>query len=99
MPHKIRDVVKSLLKKGFVETEGSRHRKFTFKVGEDKSPVFTVISHGDTELRDTLTGIVARQLHLNSRQFDELVQCPLSRDEYTSLLRQKGVIESPSDQE
>jgi predicted RNA binding protein YcfA (HicA-like mRNA interferase family) len=99
MPHKVKDVVKSLLKKGFVESEGSRHRKFKLYDKSARTSVATVISHGESELREVLAGVVARQLHLNTRQLDDLVKCPMSHDEYLSILRQKGILDSSADRE
>jgi predicted RNA binding protein YcfA (HicA-like mRNA interferase family) len=99
MPHKVKDVVKALLKKGFVESEGSRHRKFKLYDKAARTSVATVISHGETELRNVLEGVVARQLYLNSRQFDALVGCPLGHDEYLQILREKGILDSSADQE
>lgn len=98
MPYKVREVVKSLLKKGFEEVEGSRHRKFRLYHEGSRTSVATVMSHGETELREVLTGVVARQLSLTHRQFDDLVKCPLDHEGYIRLLRQKNVLESTKDQ-
>ncbi len=51
------------------------------------------MSHGaDRDLSDRLLGQMARQIHLNRRQFDQLVDCSLSQPDYEAMLRRGGFI-------
>jgi len=36
--------------------------------------------------------LIRRQMHLNSREFDNAIRCTLSLDDYVQLLRDKSVI-------
>lgn len=58
-----------------------------------KTKIWTKISHGDREIHDGLLSAMARQLRLTNRQFRDLVECPLTAEEFARLLRERGEIE------
>ena len=49
-----------------------------------------MISHGETYCGARYLTTMARQLGLKRHEFVSLVECPLSRDEYEKLLRERG---------
>ena len=51
------------------------------------------MSHGaDRDLGDRLLGQMARQIHLSRRQFEQLIDCGLSQDDYEAVMRRDGFI-------
>src|SRR5579871_2178995 len=95
MPKDARQVGNGLQRKGFTSRQGD-HTYFHFCVNGKKTKIYTKISHGENEIGDRLLGMMARQLRLSKRDFLELVDCPLSLDEYQRVLRQGGHIEAES---
>ena len=94
MPRKARVIERGLLRKGFRLTD-THHRRFIFHTvgGEEPQPVTTIMSHGaDRDISDRLLGMMARQLHLTRRQFDDLIDCRLSQADYEAMLRRDGLI-------
>jgi hypothetical protein len=77
-----RKVEQALLKKGFEQDE--RHHHFFLYRAENGllSNIRTKTSHSGKELDDYLLGTMARQCHLDKKQFLGLVDCPLSRADY-----------------
>ena len=88
---KAKDVHSALLRKGF-EVENSHHVFFLLKIKGKRSSVKTKMSHGASELDDRLIGFMAEQLHLTKAQFNNLVSCPLSKEEYVDILVEKRVV-------
>ncbi len=94
MPRKARVVERGLLRKGF-RLADTHHRRFVYHTvdGEEPQPVTTIMSHGaDRDISDRLLGMMARQLHLTRRQFDDLIDCRLSQAEYEAMQRRGGFI-------
>lgn len=86
-----REIQEGLTKKGFIAVQ--RHHTFLFLTVEGrKSSVHTKISHGNKEFGDNVLSLVARQLHISAKQLDDLLDCPLSREGYISLLREKKIL-------
>jgi len=86
MPRRQSDVERALMRKGFVESE-SHHRFFIYysKAGR-KTLVKTKTSHGHRDISDDLLSKMAQQVKLVRGEFLDLVDCPLSRDEYEEKL-------------
>ena len=93
MPRSARNVRRGLLRKGFLLSE-SRHQRFRYyRLDGDKTNMVTLMSHGsDGDIGDRLLAEMARQLHLTRRQFDNLVDCTLSQDDYEAMMRRDGFI-------
>ena len=89
-----RKVEASLQAKGFKKVEGD-HSFFIFydKTGKE-SPVWTKTSHGTSskELGDMLVSKMAKQCRLATKEFKDLVNCPLSREDYEGKLVEAGAI-------
>jgi hypothetical protein len=93
MPKDAKVVTSGLKKKGFVLEEGDHHY-FQLYVNGKKEPIYTKISHGEREIGDKLIGMMARQVGLNKRDFLDLVDCPLTLEDYLNLLRTAGKIDA-----
>ena len=93
MPRRRRDVLRGLRRKGFT-TKNRRHLTLTF-FGTDggETEIVTMVSHGsDFDIGNRLLAEMARQLHLTRREFDELIDCGLSQDDYEAMMRRDGFI-------
>jgi hypothetical protein len=85
MPRKARQVLSGLRSKGFIEERDRHHIFLAYEtVGGLRSEIRTRISHqsGGGDISDSLLGAMARQVRLSRRDFDQLIDCPLSREEY-----------------
>ena len=89
MPKDAREVANGLAKKGFRRREND-HAFFHLWIGEKKTAIYTKISQGEREIGDNLLSLMARQIKLTKKQFTELVECPMSFEEYVTLLRTGG---------
>jgi hypothetical protein len=94
MPFERRDVEASLVRKGFVKSEGD-HSFFTYhSVEGGKTSVWTKTSHGTGHktLGDKLVSMMGRQCGLTHGQFKLLIECPMSQEKYQSILLETGRI-------
>jgi hypothetical protein len=94
MPRKAREVLGGLKRKGLVEEREGHHVFLIYETTSGlRTDVRTRLSHqsGGGDITDPLLGAMARQVKLSRRDFDQLIDCPLSRQEYESRLglRQK----------
>lgn len=55
--------------------------------------VHTFMSHGIKEYPADLLAKMRVQLHLSGKEFDNLITCPLSGEDYLALLGERGVVE------
>lgn len=53
----------------------------------------TKLSHGKSEISDPLIVLMAKQVNLSKNQFMDLVNCPLSKEEYESILESKNLLQ------
>jgi hypothetical protein len=97
MPKDAKDVGAGLTKKGFQAREND-HTFYHLYVEGKKTGVYTKISHGEKEIRDGLLGAMARQVKLTRKQFNDLIDCPLTADEYVKLMRKAGAVETPKEE-
>jgi hypothetical protein len=88
---KAREIKDSLIKKGFISVQRDHTYLFLYVDGR-KSSIHTKISHGIKEYGDNLLSLMSRQLHLSTKQLDDLLDCPLSYDDYLSILKDKKEI-------
>ena len=85
----------NLPKKGFVKEKQHHHIYFHHMVDGKPTGAYTLISH--TKKFQDITGDlikkIRKQLKLDtSKQLEELVNCPMTGDDYLSHLRSKGVL-------
>ena len=93
MPRKARRVESALLAKGFHRLD-SKHLKFRYhRLDGGRTAVRTVMSHGgNRDVADALLSRMARQCGLSRREFERLIDCPMSQEQYEDLLRERGHI-------
>lgn len=82
---------KNLKKKGFIDSESHScdHKYLDLFIG-DKYVGYTKISHGNGDIEDYLIKQMAVQCKLSKQQFADLVNCPLSKEDYFKILKEKG---------
>jgi hypothetical protein len=86
---------KNLKKKGFLDSTGhsSDHKYMEYYV-RGKLVLYTKISHGsDKDLNEHLIKQMSSQCKLTKKQFADLVNCPMSQDEYLDILKEIGTLE------
>ena len=84
----------SLRGKGFVG-EDSHHRYFYHEVEGKRTGISTHTSHGSQfkTYEDNLLKQMRKQLRLDTlRQLRDLLECPMTEDDYNDILRKKGLI-------
>jgi predicted RNA binding protein YcfA (HicA-like mRNA interferase family) len=91
MPKPAKVVAAGLESKGF-RRENSKDVHYRLFVHGKKTIIYTMISHGEKEIHDGLLGTMARQVKLTRKQFNDLIECPLTIDQYIELLRKQSVI-------
>jgi len=93
MPLPRTDVEQALERKLRFDRQESDHRYFTLEI-DGRVVARTKTSHGTKhrEIGDQLVGTMARQLHVSRSQFEAVVRCTRSRDEYLAALRERGFI-------
>jgi hypothetical protein len=86
VPRPARAVDSALLQKGF-RSHNSDHVYYYLHVDGRKTMIRTKISHNARDITENLLALMARQVKLTKRQFLELVDCPLTNEQYVRLLR------------
>lgn len=86
-----KQIDKALKKKGFVIEERDHHFYF-YKNDGKKTSINTKTSHSASEIGNSLIKIMAKQLHLEKSEFERLIKCTLSGEEYKEILKEKGLI-------
>jgi len=89
MPKPSKTVDAALCHKGFKSHDGD-HVYYYLYVDGKKTAVRTKISHGEKEIDDNLLSLMARQVKLTKKLFGDLIDCPLSHDQYVKQLRDAG---------
>jgi len=88
------DMRKTLIRKlGF--SESSRHHIFYNLYDREGTRVATTkLSHSRTgrDIGISILSKIAKQMHLTIPQLQDAVKCPLSREDYSGILREKGLI-------
>jgi len=87
-------VVKSLKKKGFALSSRKRDHDYYYYTDESTSTIYTKVSRGSNykSIGDSLLGKMARQIHLDKKEFLQFVDCPLSSEMYAQILKDKGLL-------
>ena len=84
-----RKIEKALRKKGFVEQEGDHHFFIYYTCSGKLTGIFTKTSHSPhvKDISGELLSKMATQCKLSQVDFCRLVDCPLSRDSYETILK------------
>jgi len=90
---KTRKIDSALKEKGFMAKE--RDHTFYFLVINGKqTKIHTKLSHGSKEYGDQLLSVMRKQLGLdNVVELKDLINCPMSEDQYVELLIKRKKIE------
>ncbi len=93
MTRKRSAVEAALQKKGFEKAEGDHHYFYLLDPEGRRTGVFTKTSHSPKhkDLGASLLGEMAKQCHLNSREFLRLVDCTLDEAGYRTKVREAGI--------
>lgn len=84
---------KNLKKKGFIDsTNKSDDHKYLELFYEKKLVCYTKISHGNSDIGNYLIKQMSVQCHLDTREFIDLSNCPLSKEDYFKILEKKGLL-------
>lgn len=97
MSDRKRDEVENrLTSKGFHKSNND-HRKFIYFLSSgEKTSVWTKTSHGSShnKLSEDILRKIAKQCHLNRTDFENFLNCPLSREDYEIMLLEQGYIKT-----
>lgn len=86
-------VESALKKKGFEQGEGDHHYFVYLTLDGKKTTIKTKTSHSKKKNLDSyLVAQMAKQCQLDKTQFLRLVDCPLDRESYEEILKDKGLI-------
>lgn len=80
-------VTDALMAKGMVPYENHHH--MLKKTIDGVTTLVTRVSHGSKEIRGDLATLMARQCCLNVSEFWQLVDCPLSKDAWDKLVKER----------
>lgn len=87
---KIKEVLRIFEKLGMEIREGRDTLAF-FKL-EGHVILWTKVPHGKGELKGKLSYFIRQQLKLNEKQFRELQECLIWRDQYIEIIKKKGML-------
>ena len=91
MPSPRKNVMTALVRKGFTASEGD-HTYYIYHTADGRKTLAkTKVSHSGKDIADNVLGMMAHQCRLTMPQFRNLVDCPLSREDYEGLLTAKGL--------
>jgi len=83
--------VRNIFEKLKLEVRSTKHRYgwFTF---EGRKILRVHYSHGRGSIPGRVSDKIRSQLKLTQKDFSDLIECPLSLEDYESILKDKGVI-------
>lgn len=93
-PRKRDDVAGALIRKGFIQSNND-HMKFSYvNSAGKKTQVWTKISYGTNHKDIAAPNLsrMAKQCKLSNSDFAQLLDCPLSRENYEDMLVNQGAI-------
>ena len=96
-PRKNKKVSSDLKAKGFRTTPrgGKRqdHEYLHFYHGNIKTDIFTFVSHGTKMVSREILKQMATQVHLENNEFEQLLDCPISYQQYIELMIEREYID------
>lgn len=89
-----RKTYNNLKRKGFIESinKSPDHKRLEFFY-EGKFILSTKLSHNNQDIDNYLIKQMSYQCNLDKSDFFDLVNCPLSKEEYIQILEQKGLLD------
>jgi hypothetical protein len=92
MPRKHRDIRTGLAAKGFAIDEQRRHIVFVYEDLQGRTTTArTLLSHGagGSDISDNLLGRMARRVGLDRSDFLRLIDCPMSRNAFDTIISER----------
>jgi hypothetical protein len=87
----VRDIVRTLKGKLHAIEDSKRHHIFFYFNIEGKQYRATKLSHSAKgQVDESLLSLISKQLRLRREELQELVACPLSREDYFRLWTERG---------
>ena len=87
------NVKSSLESKGFIRRKGRTHHDFYHLYFKGKkTTIFTKCSRSHHSINIQNLKKMARQLRLNDQDFDDLIDCPMTRENYLEKMLNGGFI-------
>ena len=83
--------IQKLFKKLNLEVRSTKHR-YGWLVVDGKKILRVHYSHGKGDVVGKISDKIRNQLRLTQDDFSNLINCPLSAEQYTEILRDKGLI-------
>jgi hypothetical protein len=86
------EVINGLTRKSFRrEDSGDVHLIFYNPLNSERTSIRTKVSHGRKRIGNNRLDKMAKQVELDTReQFYDLVNCPMSLQDYVNILSEKG---------
>jgi len=84
--------IKKIFQKLNLQVRSTKHRYGWF-IFEGKKILRVDLSHGKGNIPGRVSDKIRSQLKLSQKDFKELINCPLSLEEYEAILKNKGIIE------
>jgi hypothetical protein len=78
-------VHRALSEKGFTPKNGPKHIIYKYYFKGKKTRVYTFMSRPPGMLNDNLIGIMAKQTKLEKKEFIELVECTLKKEDLLQI--------------
>lgn len=75
-----------------VETVECKHHIRGFVVVDGRRVLSLHFSNGRKDMWGSVAHLFRRSLHLSQSEFEELVRCTLSREEFVEILRSKDIL-------
>lgn len=97
-PRRRHEVESALQKKGFKKSNRD-HRKFIYYcLSGLKTSIWTKTSHGSghNDISPDNLRKMAKQCHLNKKQFNDLLDCPMNQKDFENTLKEKEIIKESS---
>ena len=85
-------IQKNLKKKGFTEERGDHLYFHYYDEKGNKTIAWTKLSHSANEIGEPLISQMAKQTQLSKPEFERLINCTLSKEDYNSILKKKGIV-------
>jgi len=82
-----------LKRKGFISEERD-HTFYFLHYKNQKTSVYTKLSHSISEYGNNLLSQMARQLSLTNSEFENFLECPMTYDNLIEKLKERKRIES-----
>lgn len=86
-----KEVEKALKRVGF-EMEPGDHNYFRLYINGKRTSIRTKTSHNRQDIGDALIEKMRKQVHLTKKQFIDLINNNMTKDEYVAILKQNQLI-------